>query len=174
MMSLDEEIKFIQYNPAWVTMFAEEKELLLSATGNLIQEIAHHGSTAVPGLSAKPIVDVLVGIEDLDHFPSLEERLLLLDYKSCGKSGSGQYDLKKRGEQSFNLAIVRWQSDDWFRHIKFRDYLRAFPEEARRYGEYKRNIIKYGVKTLLEYNKNRHEYIFRLLEKIERWKKPEN
>lgn len=174
MISLDEEIKFIQYNPAWVTMFDKEQEQLLSAAGDLIQAIAHHGSTAVPGLAAKPIVDILLGIKDLDQIAAFEDRVLCLGYENCGKSEPGQYDFKKRSEQSFNLTVVRWQSEDWIKHIKFRDYLRAFPEEARRYGEYKRNIFKYGVTTLLEYNKNRTEYIARLLKKIERWERPEN
>ena len=77
--------------------------------------------------------------------------------------------LRKRGEKSYNLAIINYQSEEWYRYIKFRNYLRTFPEEANNYGKHKEEIVNNGTNTLFDYFKNKSDYISELLERVNKW-----
>ena len=68
---LDEEILVVKYNSKWANDFLEEKQRIIARFGKVIKGIEHNGSTAVPGLSAKPIVDILIGIDDIEQFLEL-------------------------------------------------------------------------------------------------------
>lgn len=67
-LKIDEQIAICDYDPAWTQRFEREKAVILSALGEAIAQIEHFGSTAVPGLAAKPIVDILVGLKEKGFF----------------------------------------------------------------------------------------------------------
>lgn len=140
---MPEPIIIVQYDIRWPALFEEEKSRILGSVGDKIVAVGHIGSTAVPGLDAKPIIDMLAAVESMSdslecieplsklgyeyHFwPEYPERCLFLD-------GS-------MGAASHHLHMTEFESDFWQDKILFRDFLRAHPEVAREYGQLKKEL----------------------------------
>jgi ribonuclease-3 len=141
---LEEPVNLQDYDPRWPEVAAEEAERLRAAVPGAAVE--HIGSTAVPGLAAKPIIDLLVGV------PALDLSLRLADYEACGEAGvPGRLYFRKRGPVSFNAHLVVQGGELWQNALLLRDYLRSHPPEARRYLEGKRGALAAGA-TLLRYS----------------------
>ena len=152
---LDERITVCAADPAWPSWFQLEAARLRSAVpGDLVPDIQHIGSTAVPGLDAKPIVDLMVGIGELGRIADLVERLERLGYESLGEAGvAGRWALRKRDvAQSSNIAIVAHDGDWWKLNLAVRDFLRANAEAARNYASAKWHAVSNGADMLLAYS----------------------
>ncbi len=101
--------------------------------------VEHIGSTAVPGLMAKPILDLLAGLDPLDVAPGVTA-MEALGYEYLGEYGiPGREFFRKGGDaRTHHVHAVELGGPQWTRHVAFRDYLRAHPDEAARYGAAKR------------------------------------
>jgi len=145
-------ILIADYDPRWPEIFERERELILRACGaNAFVRIEHVGSTSVPGLAAKPIVDMMPGLRSLDDAPPLVPLLASIGYQYVPEfehdtaSGPGmpfrRYFRKDvASERAFHLHMVEVGSEFWIDHLLFRDYLRAHPEAAEEYAKLKREI----------------------------------
>lgn len=134
------------YNPDWPKFYEEEKERIVGAIGHLLAGIEHIGSTSVPGLAAKPIVDIMPAVRseaDLD--------LTIAPMRALGYEYVSKYEevlpfrrlfVKRRPShpRSFNVHVVPHGGDWWVNDRAFRDYLRAHPETARDYEKLKRSL----------------------------------
>ena len=147
-------VVIVDYDPQWLALYEEERRRILKVVGHKILAIEHIGSTAVPGLGAKPIVDIMVGVRssaDADEYLPL---LLDIGYDDVTPQlGNPEwyYCLGKvyRGEkvrlENFHLHLVKFGSEHWERHVLFRDFLQTHPEVAQRYDRLKRELAaKYG------------------------------
>jgi len=162
---LDERITVCAADPAWPSWFQLEAARLRSALpGDLVPDIQHIGSTAVPGLDAKPIVDLMVGIGELGRIADLVERLERLGYESLGEAGvAGRWALRKRDvAQSSNIAIVAHDGDWWKLNLAVRDFLRANAEAARNYASAKWHAVSNGADMLLAYSDAKRVVIERI------------
>jgi len=162
---LDERITVCAADPAWPSWFQLEAARLRSAVpGDLVPDIQHIGSTAVPGLDAKPIVDLMVGIGELGRIADLVERLERLGYESLGEAGvAGRWALRKRDvAQSSNIAIVAHDGDWWKLNLAVRDFLRANAEAARNYASAKWHAVSNGADLLLAYSDAKRVVIERI------------
>lgn len=145
-------IEIAEYDAAWPRRFEEGKARILEAIGDHVVAVEHVGSTAVPGLAAKPIVDVMAGIRSLAEAPACVAPLERLGYQYVPEY---EVDIPERryfrkrptAGQRYNLHVVETTSDFWLRHLLFRDWLRAHPEDARRYAELKRSIAAEAADT---------------------------
>ena len=134
----DELITIHDYDPRWPELFAAEKADIARALGDVIA-IEHMGSTAVPGLEAKPIVDVIACVAHLALTADQKAALQRLGYEHLGECGvPGREYFRKHAPYPFNLVVVQYESSLWEHNLLFRDYLQAHPDEARRYGSLKR------------------------------------
>lgn len=169
---IDEKIHIEDYNPEWPFLYEKEKELLASKLGNWIRGIEHFGSTSVPNLAAKPIIDILIGVDSLALDDKALSDLSELGYEALGEAGvPGRLYFRKRKPNSFNLAVVLYNGALWKNNIILRDYLRANPDEAKKYGEIKRAIFLKGIDTLLAYSDQKSSYVRELLDKAKAWKR---
>ncbi len=145
----------VDYNPRWPLIYEEEKLCILGVAGNGIIEVEHIGSTAVVGLGAKPIIDIIVGVNGSSEADMLLPLLRKIEYKDVIRQ-FGQlewyYCLRKviHGEetwlQSFHLHLMKFRSETWERHILFRNFLRNHPEAVQKYEKLKRMLAaKYGA-----------------------------
>ena len=162
---LDERITVCAADPAWPSWFQLEAARLRSAVpGDLVPDIQHIGSTAVPGLDAKPIVDLMVGIGEPDRIADVVERLERLGYESLGEAGvAGRWALRKRDvAQSSNIAIVAHDGDWWKLNLAVRDFLRANAEAARNYASAKWHAVSNGADMLLAYSDAKRVVIERI------------
>ena len=118
----------VPYNPDWPEEFERIKAFLLSHLGDLLVAVEHIGSTSVPGLAAKPIIDVNMVMESYDDFPAIAGRLKALGYDHEGDLGiEGREVFRQPPGSSFmdlHLYCSPEDSAALLRHLQFRDYLR--------------------------------------------------
>lgn len=180
------------YNPEWPAQFERIKQELETILEELNPSIEHIGSTSVPGLAAKPIIDVMVGLEsvmDLDKTiqPMMENHYIYYELFNKGMPDRRLYvGLKNpRDIQHFkpkytendvvpheeihplrlsHVHIWEYGTPAWVRHLAFRDYLRAHPEVAREYGELKRGLGQKPWRHGMEYNDAKNDFV----KKVER------
>ena len=133
----------VPYDEAWPSLFEEERACIERAIGPWAEEIEHVGSTAVPGLAAKPIIDIMVGVKSLENSPILVERLVSIGYEYVPEFVQvlpfRRYFRKMReGRRTHQVHLVERSNTEWWdRHLLFRDYLRVHPEVAEEYARLK-------------------------------------
>jgi GrpB-like predicted nucleotidyltransferase (UPF0157 family) len=179
---LQEEVRIVPYNPLWPRMFAEEKQHLWSCLPHhLIKRIEHFGSTAVPNLSAKPVVDMLVEVTSLAQtrrriVPVLEAQ----DYDyfwrpTHGDDGPPFYAwfIKRdaNGKRTHHIHMVERNFEHWDR-LLFRDYLIEYPAVAKEYEALKLNLARDHPNDRIAYTKNKTDFILRVTEKAKKYYKP--
>ena len=129
------------YSDEWAQSFISIRNEIKDALGNLALRIEHVGSTSVPGLSAKPIIDIDVVITDYSVFDEVVFRLGKIGYRHEGNLGivgreAFKYD-NKDNLQKHHLYVCTQDSKELKRHIAFRDYLRSHPEAIQEYSQIK-------------------------------------
>ena len=129
------------YNCLWPKHFAEEKESILEAVhGGINVQICHIGSTAIPGIFAKPIIDILVGVEKVENFDSLSKTLFTLGYKCLGDCGRPErlfFVKGNLGNCTHHLHMVKLESEYWQDYLLFRDHLLTEKVAAKFYSQAK-------------------------------------
>ena len=80
-------ITLVEYDPAWPARFEEERSRILGVAGAYIEDVQHVGSTSVPGLGAKPVIDILIGLRDISLVEQCVEPLQALGYEYLGENG---------------------------------------------------------------------------------------
>ena len=173
-MNVDE-VEIVPYDPAWATRFAELGRSLRGELGELACRIDHIGSTAVPGLAAKPVVDLqvsVVSLEPLDAFRLPLERLGWV-YRAGNTERTKRYFREPPGQARTHLHVRRSGSfsEQWA--LLFRDYLRAHREAAIEYEAVKRRLAA-------EFRHDRHGYtdakapfMWRLIHRADDWAQAE-
>jgi GrpB-like predicted nucleotidyltransferase (UPF0157 family) len=116
-------MRLVAYDPAWVLAFEEERAALERVLAPWLEEGVHHiGSTAVPGLAAKPIIDMLAGVDDLDRARAAFEPLRALGYEHLPHRPEAHAFVKG---DTHHLHLTPPGSDLWRERLAFRDALRA-------------------------------------------------
>lgn len=169
LVSVEEsEISVVPHDPDWARRYVEEARLLEATFGRRCAAIQHFGSTAVPGLLAKPIVDILVASVDGAPPSTVElEALAAQSYVFLGEDGRrpGRWFWRKRSGASFNLSLVPQTSELWRDNLLVRDYLRAHPLEVEQYAEVKRQAVAASPQSLLGYQNYKREFMRGLRER---------
>ena len=139
-------VTVVPYEPRWAADFTDIRRELAEALGELADAIEHVGSTAVPGLSAKPIIDLDVVIGDYSVFPAVAKQLEKIGYIHEGDLGipgreAFRYENKPH-LRKHHLYVCPRDSRELHRHLTFRDYLRSHPEAVELYGQTKEQGAK--------------------------------
>jgi len=134
-----------EYDPRWPELFEAEKRRILEAIGPRVLAIEHVGSTAVPGMPAKPVIDVLVGTRNVAATAdACTAPLQSIGYEYIPRPALSDRRFFRRGawllECMYHLHMVELGGETWNRYTVFRDALRADPEVARGYHELKRQL----------------------------------
>lgn len=164
-----ENVAVVPYDPRWPEMFEKERDHLLTCLpDDLVRRIEHFGSTAVPGLSAKPVVDILVEVTSLEETqkritPVLEAQGY--DYfwrPSFGDSTPPFYawfiKRDENGNRTHHIHMVEANSELWDR-LLFRDYLMDHPNVARDYGELKTKLSQRHDEDRVAYTEAKTDFI---------------
>ena len=135
------ELYLSPYREEWETLFDSEKKILLSAIGNHIIDIQHVGSTSIPGIPAKPILDLGIAVDEFENARTCIEPLTDIGYSFRGEHGILQRHYFTRGDPTtHHIHMVEESSDEWTKLIRFRDLLRADPKMAEDYSNLKRDL----------------------------------
>jgi GrpB-like predicted nucleotidyltransferase (UPF0157 family) len=176
-------IVIADYDPDWPRLFRYERAMLLRACGDdAFVRIEHVGSTSVPGLAAKPIIDIMPGVRSLDGFTRHIAAIEALGYEygpeteRDSEEGPGmpfrRYFRKHvDGVRAFHLHVVEVTSDFWRDHLIFRNYLLNYPPDAAAYADVKRriasdyNLTRPGTNVNLGYTNYKSEFIAGIMAK---------
>ena len=176
---LKEEIDIVPYNPSWKEMFDQERKHLASCLPeNLIGKIEHFGSTAVPDLPAKPIIDMLVEVTSLDEIRKIIAPILEsqgYDYfwrPSFGDSTPPFYawfiKRDKNGSRTHHIHMVEADFQHWER-LLFRDYLLENEDIAKKYGNLKIKLCEDNRNDRVAYTMGKTEFVEVVTEKAKQY-----
>ena len=158
------------YDAAWERDFQDIRAELRAALGPTALRIEHVGSTAVPGLSAKPIIDIDVVIRDAAAFPDAAARLGTIGYLHEGDLGiAGREAFRYEGKphlRAHHLYVCPLDSPELRRHLTFRDYLRAHPEAVRAYSRVKEEAARLYPEDIEGYIRHKAPFIAEVYRKI--------
>ena len=137
-------IKVVAYDPNWPHEFEKEAKEIQFALGDVALQIHHIGSTSVPGLLAKPVIDIMLEVSNLDALDAQSNEMKKLGYEVMGEYGiAGRRYFRKGGDNRTHQIHAFLEGDDNIvRHIAFRDYLIAHSKIAQDYGELKFKIAQ--------------------------------
>lgn len=167
-MELNEQVYVEQYQKEWKLLYQAEARRLRNALDGQNVRLEHIGSTSVPGLLAKPIVDILAGVGCFPPEKVVMRAIIDNGYRFMNDASvPDRLYFVKRGGFSFNLHIVEYRGNIWRKDLLFRDYLRTHPEAVEQYAAHKCAIVESGVHTLLEYSEKKAAFIAELLRKAE-------
>ncbi|WP_137156360.1 GrpB family protein [Rhizobium sp. FKL33] len=142
-----EPVIIVAYDPAWPEIFEALRRRIAAALGPVAKAVEHVGSTAVPGLAAKPIIDIDVVIADETALPAAINGLAAIGYAHQGEKGvAGRHAFAApAGLAQHHLYVCAEGSPELRRHLAFRDRLRAEPDLAAAYGALKQRLAaEYG------------------------------
>lgn len=140
-------IVLAEYNPDWPKMFEQEHSLLIGILGDSVTKIEHIGSTAVPGLISKPIIDIMVGLNDFSIADILVPKIVNLSYTHFSEFEDvmpNRRFFKKliNNTVTHHIHMTEINSEFWQRHLLFRNHLRGNPETAKEYASLKKELAK--------------------------------
>jgi len=147
-------VEVCPYNEKWALMFSEEAKKLQQIFKTEMIDIHHIGSTSVPQLKAKPILDIMPVVKDINIVDKYNGDMRSIGYEPKGENGipERRYFEKGGDNRSHHVHIYQIGNDEIKRHLAFRDYLREHPVEKKNYGEVKVKLAKqfpYDIKSYI-------------------------
>lgn len=163
-------VEIVEYDAHWSVRFEEWRERLSAALGRTAQRIEHIGSTSVPGLAAKPVIDVQVSVGDLSDESAYVPAIESVDIAFRSRDAEHRY-FRPSSDRPRDVQVHVCQAGShWERtHLLFRDYLRVHPDGAARYGRMKLELAARHRDDRIAYNEAKTEFILDELERAERW-----
>ena len=153
------------YDPRWPALFEQERARIQGALGGFALAVEHIGSTAVPGLPSKPIIDLLVGVPDLDE----AQRRFVAPMIALGYIYMPEYESWLPGELFFrkgppgpwthHVHVMALSHPRWQKLVLFRDYLRAHPEAAQAYAAIKRELAGASKDDIAAYRDGKTAFV---------------
>jgi GrpB-like predicted nucleotidyltransferase (UPF0157 family) len=153
----------VPHDPGWAKAFAHESSSIAEALGDVLVALHHIGSTAIPGIHAKPIIDLLAAVRDLSRLEERASRLEALGYEALGEFGiAGRRYFRKDdrdGNRTHQIHAFETGSPQIERHLAFRDFLRAHPACANEYDALKRRLAEMYPTDIASYTDGKDEFI---------------
>jgi GrpB-like predicted nucleotidyltransferase (UPF0157 family) len=167
-------IALAPHSAAWAAAFEREASAVLDALSDLSIELHHIGSTAVPGIAAKPVIDMLGVVPAVEALDVHAHRLTALGYEALGEFGiPGRRYFRKDdpdGVRTHQLHAFAAGSPEIQRHLDFRDYLRAFPTEAAAYAALKQRLAARCGSDMRAYSDGKTEFIRAVERRAAAWR----
>ncbi|MCM3088067.1 GrpB family protein [Bhargavaea ginsengi] len=165
------------YQQEWPLQFKEASNTFQEIFGNALTDIHHIGSTSIPGMAAKPVIDILAEVRDIGELETFNHQMELEGFVARGEHGvpGRRYFVRAEGNvHTHHVHMFANGSDQVKRHLAFRDYLRKHPVEAERYRSLKMRIAEEGVKDVKLYQERKAPLIRELQESAEKWMEARN
>lgn len=161
----DDIVQVHAYDTGWTALFQAERERIAAAIGGDVLDIQHVGSTSIPGMIAKPILDIGVAVANFEHAAVCIAPLQALGYEYRGEYGIPRRHYFVKGEPcAYHLHMVERESDDWRTMTDFRDYLIRHPELARTYAELKQRLAQQFADDRPAYQAGKAAFIEQILQ----------
>ena len=156
---LKDEIEVVDHDPKWVSYYFTEAKRIMDVLSDQVPVVEHVGSTAIPGLCAKPIIDILVGVKDLDD-GRIIARLEDIDHIfQPDAGGPDRLFFRKGAVRTHHVHVVKLHSWTFWKHVLFRDHLISHPNVCSRYGVLKRASAERNRFDRDAYTESKTEFI---------------
>jgi GrpB-like predicted nucleotidyltransferase (UPF0157 family) len=166
-------VEVVPYDPEWRSQFWQEAEVISLLLGDNLIVIHHIGSTSIPGIYAKPIIDILIEVQDIHQVDSQSVNLQTLGYEAMGELGiSGRRYFRKHnaaGDRTHHVHIFQTKHSEVWRHLAFRDYLRSHPAIAQAYSELKQKLAQQHPHDIDAYMDGKDGWIKAIEAKASMW-----
>ncbi len=141
---MQRKLEVVPYDLNWSNLFREEAWLVQKALGNNCTAVHHVGSTAVPGLPAKPVIDMLAVVKDIQAVDKAAEAMQQLGYEAKGEHGIAfrRFFLKGKELRTHHVHVFQIGDAEIERHVHFRDWLISHPEDAKNYAVLKQHLAQ--------------------------------
>ena len=151
----------VSYNPNWKNMYKEESEKIKNILNDIIIDIHHIGSTAIPEIKAKPVIDILVEVKDIEGVDQYNHKMKELGYKAMGEYGIPKRRFFRKGEsnRTHHIHIFQTGNEEIERHINFKEYLIAHPDKAREYSKLKEELVNKYTYDVENYTNGKSDFI---------------
>jgi GrpB-like predicted nucleotidyltransferase (UPF0157 family) len=158
-------VRVCPYTPEWGRLFQEEATRIRAAIGADIIDIQHIGSTSIPGLAAKPIIDIAVAVAHFEEANRCVQPLVDLGYRYLGEHGiPRRHFFVRDNPRTHNLHMNELDSFDWRQTTRFRDYLRTHPDLVAEYADLKLRLGQQFATDLQAYQDGKDAFIKRIVE----------
>ena len=135
-------VRLVEYDPRWPPLFAAEEARLRAVSGSLPLQFEHVGGTSIPGMCAKPVLDMVAGRPSSTPLQDCMAALVRAGYEHRGEQGVPGREFFRRGQpRAYHVHLVELGGPLWRDYLAFRDYLRAHPETASRFADLKRALV---------------------------------
>src|SRR5262245_32387352 len=161
-------IVIVAYRSEWVARFAHERARIVGALGETAVRVEHIGSTSVPGLGAKPIVDIQVSVQDVADSAGFEGPLLRAGYLVRVRE-QGKHWMFRTPEQDVHVHVCRAGGDFEYYHLLFRDWLRHDPADRVAYEAAKRTLAAIEWPSMQHYAEAKGTVIREITERARPW-----
>ena len=165
-------IDVVEHDPGWKVQFEVEAAIWRRLIGHDVVAIHHVGSTAIPRICAKPIIDLLVVVRDIERVDEFNEELTSRGYIPRGEYGIPGRRFFIKGTQTHrthHIHVYEAGSPEIARHVEFRDYLNAHPEEAQEYSRLKEALANAYRHNIEAYMAGKDEFIKEVQERARIW-----
>jgi len=156
-------IFMVPHDPAWRHEFQQEAERITAALGTNVVTVHHIGSTAIPAIYAKPVIDFLLVVQDLTALDEKQPMMEALGYVALGEFGIPGRRYFRRdnasGDRTHQVHAFETGSPQIKRHLAFRDYMLAHPDAAQAYSDLKRKLAAKYLNDSEAYMDGKDEFI---------------
>jgi GrpB-like predicted nucleotidyltransferase (UPF0157 family) len=171
-------VEVVPHNPQWPDAFEAEAKQVAAALGESVVAIHHIGSTAIPNIYAKPVIDLLIEVKDITEVDGRGSAMESLGYEVMGEYGiAGRRYFRKdnqEGIRTHNIHAFEAGSAEVERHLAFRDYLIAHPRDAERYSELKRALAEEHPQSMERYMDGKDGFIKEIDQRAGQWRTSQN
>ena len=166
-------VEIFEYNKQWEEIFKKEKSSITNILGEELIQVYHIGSTAIPNIRSKPVIDIMLEVRDVERLDTFNRAFEKLGYETMGEFGiKGRRFYQKGGnKRTHHIHAFEEESQEIERHILFRDYMLAFPEKAQEYSRLKTLLAKVNRNDPEAYNKGKTEFIKKIDYEAKLWAK---
>ena len=164
-------VKLFEYQKGWVSLYKAEHQQLKSALNDFVSDIQHIGSTSVPGLCAKPIIDILIGVKTLENYVEYIDILKRIGYefRECASEPDRKFFLKRNNDiRTHHLHIVEIDTEEWNKHIIFRDYLIDHKDTSGEYACLKYELARKFTEDRDNYTAAKSKFINMIVDKAKK------
>lgn len=166
---IDGHVVLVEYDTAWPRVFADEAAHIRAALRDKVMVLEHIGSTSVPGLIAKPCIDMVLGVQDSAdepaYVPDLERHGFVLRRR---EPDWNEHRVFKSERTNVNLHVWSADSSEIDRHIAFRDWLRTHEDDCRLYADAKRALSSLEFATMSNYAESKNSVVQEIQYRIDR------
>ena len=166
-------VEIVSYNLNWKNIYKEESEKIKNILSDIIIDIHHIGSTAIPEIKAKPVIDILVEVKDIETVDWYNNKMEEFGYEVMGEYGIPKRRFFRKGgnKRTHHIHIFQTGNEEIERHIIFKEYLIAHPDKGQEYSKLKEGLVNKYSYDIESYTRGKNDFIKEIDRKAKLWKK---